>query len=89
MGLSVKNHDTVPELRSYAVILEPDPDGGFTALVPALPGVVTEGETVAEALANAQDAIRLCLEDLRDQGTPIPASDTGARLERVEVVTGA
>ncbi len=81
----MKNYRTVSESRSYAVVLEPDADGGFTALVPALPGVVTEGETLAEALANAEDAIRLCLEDLQEQGTPIPASDQGARLERVEV----
>jgi antitoxin HicB len=69
--------------------LEPDDEGGFTALVPALPGVVTEGETVAEALANAEDAIRLCLEDLHNQGSPLPASDSGARLERVEIAIGA
>jgi len=85
----VKNLGIVGESRTYAVVLEPDPEGGFTVLVPALPGVVTEGESVAEALANARDAIRLCLEDLHEQGTPIPASDTGARLERVEIAIGA
>jgi antitoxin HicB len=85
----MKNYDAVSESRTYAVVLEPDPDGGFTALVPALPGVVTEGETVAEALANAEDAIRLCLEDLHEQGTPIPASDPGARLERIHIAIGA
>ena len=45
----------------YAVVLEPDEDGGFTVLVPSLPGVVTQGETVAEALENARDAIGLTL----------------------------
>ncbi len=71
--------------RSFSVVLEPDADGGYTAIVPALPGVVTEGETIAESLANVQDAIRLCIEDLREQGLEIPASDEDARFERVEV----
>ena len=45
----------------YSVVLEPDEDGGFTVIVPSLPGVVTQGETVAEALENARDAIGLTL----------------------------
>lgn len=73
------------ESRAFAVVLEPDADGGYTAIVPALPGVVSEGETVDESLANARDAIALCIEDMLDQGLPIPESDDGARLERVEV----
>ena len=43
---------------SYSVILEPQEGGGFTVLVPALPEVVTEGDTEQEALANAEEAIR-------------------------------
>lgn len=73
------------ESRAFAVVLEPDPKGGYTAIVPALPGVVAEGETVKESLANARDAIALCVMDLRAQGLPIPESDDGALLERVEV----
>ena len=63
---------------SYSVILEPQADGGFTVLVPALPEVVTEGDTEAEALAMARDAIRLVLDYRRDQGLPIPADATPA-----------
>jgi len=37
---------------SFSVILEPQTDGGFSVLVPALPEVVTEGDNEAEALAN-------------------------------------
>jgi len=67
-------------------VLEPDIDaGGYTVVVPALPGVVTEGDSLEEALVNARDAIRLCLEDLASQGSEIPPSDVGARLERIEV----
>jgi antitoxin HicB len=38
---------------SFSVILKPQPDGGFTVLVPALPEVVTEGDTEGQALLNA------------------------------------
>ena len=52
-------------VRRYTAILTPDvDDGGFTVTVPALPGCITEGETMDEALSNARDAIQLYLEDL-------------------------
>lgn len=69
---------------NYSVILEPQDGGGFTVLVPALPEVVTEGDTEAEALANAEEAIRGVLEYRRDNGLPIP-SDTEPRIRRVTV----
>jgi len=53
---------------SYSVILEPQEGGGFTVLVPALPEVVTEGDTEQEALSNAEEAIRAILEYRREQG---------------------
>lgn len=49
--------------RRFSVVLEPDVNGGFTVLVPSLPGVVTQGETIEEALANARDAIALTIAD--------------------------
>ena len=45
----------------FAVVLEPDEEGGFTVLVPSLPGVITQGESVEQALDNARDAIALTL----------------------------
>jgi antitoxin HicB len=57
---------------SFSVILEPQPDGGFTVLVPALPEVVTEGDTERQALLNAEEAIRAVLEYRRAQGLTIP-----------------
>jgi len=57
----------------YTVILYPELDeGGYSVTVPALPGCVTQGETLEEAIAMAKDAIRLYLEALRDEGEPIP-----------------
>jgi antitoxin HicB len=47
---------------TVTVVLEPAEDGGFLVLVPALPEVVTHGDTEREALAMAEDAIRLAIE---------------------------
>ena len=44
------------------VILEPSEDGGYTATVPALPGCISEGDTVEQAMANIREAIELYLE---------------------------
>jgi antitoxin HicB len=56
----------------YTVVLEPLEKGGFNVHVPALPEVVTHGETEAEALAMAEDAIRLAISYLIDHGEPVP-----------------
>jgi predicted RNase H-like HicB family nuclease len=48
------------------VIWEPSDDGGFTAIVPALPGCISEGDTREAALANIQEAIELYLEPVDD-----------------------
>ena len=61
---------------SYTVILEPQAEGGFTVLVPALPEVVTEGDTEEEALSMAKDAIRLALAYRNDHGLDIPKDQT-------------
>ncbi len=48
------------------VVLEPSEEGGYTAYVPSLPGCISEGETVQEALANIREAIELYLEPVED-----------------------
>ncbi len=48
------------------VILEPSDEGGYTALVPTLPGCISEGDTREEALQNIQEAIELYLETVDD-----------------------
>ena len=48
------------------VILEPSEEGGYTALVPSLPGCISEGETRDEVLQNIQEAIELYLEPVED-----------------------
>ncbi len=59
--------------RQYTIILHPDPDeGSYTVTVPALPGCVTEGDTLAEAIAMAQEAITGWIEAAAKHGEPIP-----------------
>ena len=69
---------------SFSVVLEPQDGGGFTVLVPALPEVVTEGDTEHEALANAEEAIRAILAYRRENGIAIPA-DAQPEIRRVTV----
>jgi antitoxin HicB len=69
---------------SFSVVLEPQQNGGFTVLVPALPEVVTEGDTEQEALANAEEAIRAIVAYRRENGIAIPA-DAQLEIRRVTV----
>ena len=46
------------------VILEPSDEGGYTAIVPALPGCISEGDTREEAIKNIEEAIQLYLEPI-------------------------
>jgi len=48
------------------IVLEPSPDGGYTVLVPSLPGCISEGDNRDEALANIKEAIALYLEPIDD-----------------------
>ena len=60
------------EQTGYHVVLEPDPEGGYVAVVPAFPGCYSQGETAEEALSNARSAILLTIEDMRERGDAIP-----------------
>jgi len=57
---------------SYTVLFEPAEEGGYVVTCPALPGLVTEGDTLEEARRMAADAIRGYLESLHKDGLPIP-----------------
>ena len=48
------------------VMLEPSEEGGFTAYIPTLPGCVSEGDTVDEAMVNIREAVELYLEPIED-----------------------
>ncbi len=75
--------------RHYTVVLYPDlEEGGYTVLVPALPGVVTEGETLEEAMAMAKEAIELHIEGMIADGEPVPEEDVAPQTAVVTVEVG-
>jgi antitoxin HicB len=74
--------------HTYAVVLEPETDGGFTVRVPALPEIVSYGDDEGEALAMAEDAIRLVIEDRLARGEAIP-EDAAPRIREVTVTLAA
>ncbi len=56
------------------LIFEPQPEGGYTVTSPLLPELITEGDTLEEALDNVKDALRAVLELYEDMGRPIPSA---------------
>ncbi|RKY75363.1 type II toxin-antitoxin system HicB family antitoxin [candidate division KSB1 bacterium] len=61
------------------IYLEPSEEGGYTAIVPSLPGCISEGDTKEEALKNIREAIELYLEPVEDDTFKI------ANAEEVEL----
>ncbi|HZT06352.1 MAG TPA: type II toxin-antitoxin system HicB family antitoxin [Chloroflexota bacterium] len=73
-------------MRKYTIILEPDEEeGGYTVVVPALPGCVTQGRSVAECIDRASEAIAGYLESLRAAGEQIPEELEHAQAITIEV----
>lgn len=68
---------------SFTTLFEPAEEGGYVVICPALPGLVTEGDTLAEARERARDAIRGYLESLLKDGLPIPP-DKEIKLEPIK-----
>jgi len=71
-------------LYKIPLILEPQPEGGFTVTSPILPELVTEGDTIEEVLANVQDGLAAVIESYQDLRRALPSglelSDTGSRV---------
>ena len=59
-------------MYTYKIHLHKDPEGGYTVSVPALPGCITYGEDVDEAIAMAKEAIELYIEELQERGETVP-----------------
>ncbi len=68
---------------TYNVKLEPQKDGGYTVTVPALPGCISEGDTLKEALRNISDAIEGYLQVLAKHGRKIPLEISGFSKIRI------
>jgi antitoxin HicB len=73
------------KIPNFTVVLTPDVTGGYVVTCPALPGLVTEGDTLEEARAMASDAIRGYLESLQKDGEPIPMDQSITEQLSVEV----
>jgi antitoxin HicB len=72
----------------YTVILLPDAEaGGYVVEVPALPGCVTQGDSIEEALAMAENAISIWIRDMAADGEAIPVEHDAPLLATVEVET--
>jgi predicted RNase H-like HicB family nuclease len=59
-------------ILNYNIILKEEPEGGYTVMVPSLPGCITYGKTVEEAKEMAEDAIALYIESLNENGEEVP-----------------
>lgn len=70
----MKNGKLSRMIARIPLVLERQPEGGYTVTSPLLPELITEGDTVAEALANAQDAFSAVAEIYEDRGRPLPSS---------------
>jgi len=74
---------TTSSVLDFTIVLQEEPEGGYTVIVPALPGCVSFGETVDEARKVAREAIELHVEGLLEKGWV-----TQRQLKsRVELVT--
>ena len=70
-------------MRTYTIILEPDTEeGGYTVTVPALPGCITQGDTLETCIERAKEAIAGYIESLAAEGMPIPEE-----TERPQMIT--
>ncbi|HEV3045975.1 MAG TPA: type II toxin-antitoxin system HicB family antitoxin [Solirubrobacteraceae bacterium] len=67
--------------REFDVVIVSEAGRGYSVFVPELPSVATQGETIEEARANAQEAIEGYLEVMHEDGLPVPA----AHRDRVAV----
>ena len=75
--------------RTYTIILEPAEEGGYVVRVPALPEICTEGDTEAEALAMAKDAIELVIASRRERGELVPEEVSQPLVHKITIAVAA
>ncbi len=56
-------------------MLRNEPEGGYTVIVPSLPGCATYGETIEQAIEMAKEAIELYIESLKEHNEEIPTEE--------------
>ena len=68
--------------RTYTFVFSPEPEGGYAVTCPALPGLVTHGQTLPEARDMARDAMEGLIEVMLEKGEAVPESDTAEAIPR-------
>lgn len=61
-------------IHKVPLVLEAQPEGGYTVTSPALPELITEGDTLEEALSHVSDVVQAVVELYEDLGKPRPAN---------------
>lgn len=61
------------QIYKLPLVLEPQPEGGYTITCPLLPELITEADTLTEVASNVSDALAAVLEIYEDEGRPLPA----------------
>lgn len=73
------------KIYQYTVVFEPAEEGGFIVNVPALPGCVTQGENLEEAMLMAKDAIECYLSVLKEEKQDIPSEPEGTFITKISI----
>jgi len=60
------------QIYKLPLVLDPQPEGGYTITCPLLPGLVTEADKVDEIIPNVTDAFQALMEAYEEQGRPLP-----------------
>ena len=68
--------------QTYTFVFNPEPEGGYTVTCPALPGLVTHGNTFEEAQQMARNAMEGLIEVMVENGEPLPESDAPEAMPR-------
>ncbi len=63
------------KVASYRIMLKKEPEGGYTVMVPSLPGCITYGDTIEEAMEMGKEAVELYIESLMAHGDEIPTDE--------------
>lgn len=61
------------QIYKLPLVLELQPEGGYTITCPLLPELITEADTLADVASNVSDALAVVLEIYEDEGRPLPA----------------
>ncbi len=71
--------------RNYTIILEPEEDGRLSISVPVLPGCLTWGDSVEDAIVQAKEAITAWVESARQHGEEVPEEHEPIQAIRIAV----